>query len=393
MLRALSLCVGASALAGAAAELMCGPTKSIPCSLYGCGGPDPVTGLTGQGPCFHYYPRTCQFTFKSSLFDYANNVIRRVLPKVTLPSMSEAGGVAVKINSYLTDPIVFVGNGLEPEACTITSTAVVACTKEAVYQQVTCPLETYYQDLFASLRADDTLERTLPLAGAFTIYGDGGGKEISFNPVSAYQAPSLYGALRETATVLSLSCTMPSQVVLESCIMFEAVPTNESPALAWQTAAALVPAFRFVAPPVPAVTLNALTDGTKDAGDALITPGNPIVLLNGVAPRYCYGSQTQYQGEDGGWLNYFLGADGHYVDLNHIVYVLGQNMFSETIQLPWRTLYSTFAGRNLRMLVTCQDALGLQLGVGYLYFGVTYAPWAGAAITCAGARASPVFCG
>jgi hypothetical protein len=113
------------------------------------------------------------------------------------------------------------------------------------------------------------------------------------------QAVSLYSALSGTATVVTLTCVTDTLPQLTSCLLFEAVPSNESPSLARQNDAAA--AYRFKSAPVATLNFNNVTDGTDKAGDVLLNDGNPIVTRLGVSPAYCNGEVAEYQGEDKAW--------------------------------------------------------------------------------------------
>lgn len=374
------------------AELMCGPNLDIPCSLYGCGDAN-EEGIYGQYPCSNYYPRDCLFTFKSGLANYEENVITLDIPTFTLPAISDFNDAAVTLNDYIEEPIVYIPTGEEIVGCTVTEIYYTKCIKDMDYYNVNCTQETEYPYL-NDTSADDEMVDFISLEGLFAIYGDGGGKEISVNPISNLNAVSLYSALRNTSTVLTLECSVASSVAaIESCLLFEIVPTNESPDLISQDASILNPAYRFYDPPVPALTFQEVIEGEQDEYlDMVMNEDNPIVTLYGELPPFCNGTVFEYQGEEGSWYSIFLGTEGYYYDTDHILYVDENYMYSSIIQAVWSGLEDTVAGRNLRMEVECLTSDGYSLGVGYLYFGTTYADWNGEEITCTGDDASDVFC-
>jgi hypothetical protein len=112
-----------------------------------------------------------------------------------------------------------------------------------------------------------------------------------------------------------------------------------------------------------------------------------------VAPSSCQGELAEYQGEDGVWHGFFLGTDGRYATINHMVYVEGRSVYSATIQKVWAPLFGVVAGRNLRIATKCYNARGTSMGEGYLYFGTSYAPWTGGDIECKDATSPYAFCG
>jgi hypothetical protein len=151
--------------------------------------------------------------------------------------------------------------------------------------------------------------------------------------------------------------------------------------------------YVFTDPPVEVLTLSPVTDGTAQKAELLLNKENPITTVLQVAPSSCQGELAEYQGEDGVWHGFFLGTDGRYATINHMVYVEGRSVYSATIQKVWAPLFGVVAGRNLRIATKCYNARGTSMGEGYLYFGTSYAPWAGGNIECKDATSPYAFCG
>jgi hypothetical protein len=236
-----AIMTAAVTVAAVLGEDMCGPNNDIPCSLYGCGAPD-AKGIAGQKPCTTYYPRTCQFTFKSRQGNYTAEAVARDLKKLQLPPVSSfpKGSLspAISLHSADDDPLVLAATGVELEYCKITKVEHVECFQNQVYRNYDCDSFTKYMDLNFYAKATAGMTRTLSMSEQFSTLNDG--RELAVTAIAPEQAVSLYSALTGTATVLSMTCeTADTGAAVSSCLMFEAVPQNESPLLITQTPDAL----------------------------------------------------------------------------------------------------------------------------------------------------------
>ncbi|KAG5175677.1 hypothetical protein JKP88DRAFT_274566 [Tribonema minus] len=299
-------------------------------------------GIWGQQPCFNYNPGTCDITFKDSQPTYGNGAYPKNIRQLTLPAVSKFAGVPIPLHDPDANFLVDAKTGERLTNCqvtgVVTGVAYVACAQDLQYRNVDCELQNAYANLksFASAPANADAVPTMSLNAQFTVTAAGA---VAAAPIAAATAVSLYSALSGTATVLSMSCDAVAAagggaaLRVDSCLMFEAVPTNESPDLVKQAATTdLNIKYRFSDPPVATLRFNNVTDGTDKSTDTMLNADNPIVTQLGTAPAYCNDEDAEYQGEDGAWYRYFRGSDGHYVNMTHIVYVDAAYAYSSTMQ-------------------------------------------------------------
>lgn len=354
----------------------------LPVAVYGTSLPILTTqtgcgyfnGVWDQRSCYDYYPTDCLFGFSSTQpqSTYNANVAARTIQQLVLPASSVLATSSPYALHNTTNPLVYVPTGEALSGCVVTEVYYTDCIKESATYSVTCTLEDTYVDLNANPSTlTSTFTKSLSMAGQYT-FADTNKAILSMSPLPSTQAVSFANAVLNTATYLKLTCNVGGAPV-NSCLLFEAVPTNESPSISVGTdLTAYDIKYRFTNPPIPALVYNNVTDLTPASGDRVINEGNPIVAVDGKAITYCEGENSEYQGEDGVFNSVFLGSDGAFYNTSHILYISGPNISSSTFQQVWSTLPELTEGRAGRMLITCWDDLGANMGTGEIYFGTTF---------------------
>lgn len=318
--------------------------------------------------------------------------MNRTIPLFSLPSLSKFGGEPFQLHADVDDPIVYLGdmvggvsNVREVTACKVTGATYTSCYKDKDYFHYTCTEEEKYVDLrdYPRLVDWEELERTVSISDLFVMEGS---DVLAVAPPLPHNAASLYAAVRNTAVSAQLSCTVRGFGTVDSCLMMELDPTNESPveALGQVAGDALYHFEEFAVLNVP---MFQVTDKTNASQDVQMNGDD-----NGLTTRLeetrsiygCQGENAEYMAEDGSWLSAFFSAEEGMLDLSEdstrAFYVTGTGLFSPTVQTSWEpNLSSTLDGRIIRMPLTCFD-YGVDLaeeniGEGYAYWGIGTTPY------------------